>query len=69
MNQVGVFICTADHFSPVPEYVSILNSQWKEVLDEFLIGLLNFSVKDEGETKLRKAKILKILTVTTQHVL
>lgn len=53
---MGVFICIADHFSPVPEYVSILNSQWKEVLDEFLIGLLNFSVKDEGETNWEKQR-------------
>lgn len=55
MNKVMVFICIADHFSPLPEYVSIQNIQWKQFLDEFLIGLLN-SCKKVWENQMEKSK-------------
>ena len=64
-----VFICIADHFLPVPEYVSIPNIQWKQFLDEFLIDLLNSSKKVWERTKWRKAKNLNRLTLKIQQEL
>lgn len=55
-EQSDGFICIADHFSPLPEYVSIQNIQWKQFLDEFLIGLLNSCRTLEGQVE--KAKNL-----------